>query len=83
MHGKKGVRRDDEEEGRGAGRGSDGGSNGRGKERMIPFGSTGCNRYCVMRSRGLSAGRNIHTYYITGGMFQTRTRIIHVINWIH
>lgn len=40
------------------------------EKKKIPFGPTGCNRYLVMRSRGLSAGKRVYILCYRRGMFE-------------
>jgi len=52
------------------------GLNGRSRKRKLPsVVRTGCNRYRVMRSRGLSAGKHVYILYYRRYMFRTCMRI--------
>lgn len=56
---------------------------GEAEKESLPSVRTGCNRYRVMRSRGLSAGKHVYILYYRRYMFRTyacvrvRTQMIH------
>jgi len=57
--------------------------NGRSRKRKLPSVRTGCNRYRVMRSRGLSAGKHVYILYYWRYMFLSTYTCVHTCVCTH